>query len=432
MQCSRHDFNNFPPLDNYHTITIMKQVAFPFLLSLCSFLYTASPVTAQQDSTAVVPRTALTDSNSQQPQRITISVLAPFYLDSLYNFGSYKFSNSIPRFALSGLEFYNGVQMAADWLEAEGLPVDIQIIDTRRNNSFAQALASPQLKASQMMIAMVQSPAELRAMAAQSVQLNIPLISATYPNDGNVVATPNLVILNSTLGTHCQSIYSYLQTHHSLDNLILLSRKSNAGDFIKNHLMEIHADTRGTPLDWKEIMMADEEDPAKLIPLLDSTRQNTIIVSSLNETFAKTLVKKLSAVQKTYPINVFGMPTWDGYKLTGSEYKGVNIYYTTPFADAIGNAEMYKAVQKQYMIRANSDPSDMALRGFEATYRFAKTLLHHPEIMAFLSAINDSDAKVFSAYDFKAIPSENGQIRYYENKHLYMVHHIDGIRKSLK
>jgi len=374
----------------------------------------------------------INDSTQLKPRRITISILAPFYLDSLFTGSRYRYNQSIPKFALSALEFYNGVEIAADWLDIEGIPVDIQVIDSRKHNSFVTALASPEFGASQMIIAVLQNPNELRSAAQMAMSRNIPLVSATYPNDANVTNSPNLLIMNSTLRTHCGSIYRFVQREHSLDNIVLLTRKSSAGDFVKNFLMDAHKNTPALPLDWKELVMDDDDDPSLLIPMLDSTRTNTIIVSSLNEMFAQKLVKKLSSISKSYTCNVVGMPTWDGYKLEGSEYKGVNIYYSTPFADETGNHEMYKALLKQYKIRANSNPSDMAIRGFEATYRFAKTLSKHPQVMQFLTSVNQDDFKVFNSYHFLPVVNESGDIQYLENSHVYMVNKLDGVKKSVR
>lgn len=386
---------------------------------------------AQIDTTQV----AVLDSarnNSVVVKRITITVLAPLYLDSLFEKGKYTYGNNIPRFALTALEFYNGVQVAADWLEAEGLPVDIQFLDTRRNNSTSLWASAPELNAADLIIGMAQSASELRTMASLAARRNIPLVSATYPNDGNVSTTPNLMIVNSTLPTHCYSIYRYLQAHHSLDNVILISRKSNAGDFVKSYFVKAQSGGYGSPLNWNELDLKDDDTLDKAIAMLDSTRQNTILVSSLNEGFAQNLVRELSKVRGTYAVNVFGMPTWGNYKLNEKEFEGVDIYYTTPFADEVGNPQLFAAVKKQYFIRANSEPSDMALRGFETTYRFAKTLLNYPTLEDFLLHVNDGDYKAFSAFDLRPVIGSAGTADYYENSKLYMVHLLNGIKQSIK
>jgi len=51
-----------------------------------------------------------------------------------------------------------------------------------------------------------------------------------------------------------------------------------------------------------------------LLPYLDSTRVTMCIAGSLNEEFAKSLSEQLALLNKTYPAQVMGMPTWDMIK----------------------------------------------------------------------------------------------------------------------
>src|SRR5690606_32895616 len=72
-----------------------------------------------------------------------IAVFAPIYLDSAFNSaGEYRYAkNEFPKFINPGLEFYEGVQMALDSLELEGIELEVYVYDTRSSKeSLSQQL----------------------------------------------------------------------------------------------------------------------------------------------------------------------------------------------------------------------------------------------------------------------------------------------------
>src|SRR4051812_40971335 len=75
-----------------------------------------------------------------------IAVLIPLYLDSLFNGNVYKAdNNNIPKYVLSGLEFYNGVMLAVQRLQDDDVPVDVEIVDTKKKGiSLANSLKNLQ------------------------------------------------------------------------------------------------------------------------------------------------------------------------------------------------------------------------------------------------------------------------------------------------
>ncbi|HRO71687.1 MAG TPA: hypothetical protein PK951_14955, partial [Chitinophagaceae bacterium] len=61
-----------------------------------------------------------------------IAVFAPLYLDSAFDVNNeYRYAkNNFPKFINSGLEFYEGVQLALDSLNQEGVELEVFVYDT--------------------------------------------------------------------------------------------------------------------------------------------------------------------------------------------------------------------------------------------------------------------------------------------------------------
>jgi hypothetical protein len=363
--------------------------------------------------------------------KLHTTILLPLYLDSMFKYGSYKYGNTIPKFALSALEFYNGVQMAADSLRQEGILARIEVVDSRRYDATQKLFASYNHNKPQLVIGVLQSAAELKNLAGMALQNNTPLISATYPNDGGVVGNPKLMIVNSTLKTHCAALYKYLQKNVAGQNLLLFTRQGGVDDRIKNYLLDAENSTDGAKLNWRIVSLPDTFSAKQLAFYLDSTKQNAAIGASLDDEFGLRLVRNLSSLRPSYKASVYGMPTWDELNLTKAEYKGVDVYFSTAFVSYSANADLYASISRKFKKIANSRPSDMVYKGFELTYRYVKTLAKYPD--TFMQHLNDPACKVFADFDFEEVKARSNSDNpdYWENKKLYFIKKTDGAVKGV-
>jgi hypothetical protein len=367
-------------------------------------------------------------NDSTKPVNATI--LLPLYLDSAFQNTNYQFGNSLPRFLLPALEFYHGVQLAADSLREEGISARIEVIDSRKPDALTSAFANGPNQPS-LVISVIQNGNELKAAASAAWEKKIPLISATYPNDAGVTERPNLLIVNSTLKSHCFAIYKYLQRYYRNNNIVLISRKGGHDDRIKNYFKEAEKTAPGAKPRWKIVSLSDSFNTSEVSVYLDSNKLNTVIGASLDKDFALRLTGTLSKLSGSYNSNIFGMPTWDELPLDKAEFKGVDVYYSTPFISFSGNASIFASINTRFKKISNSKPSDMVFKGFEITYRFIKTMYQHPN--DFMAHINDPGYRVFADFDFDAVVPADGtiQIDYWENKKIYFVKKTDGLIKGV-
>jgi len=365
---------------------------------------------------------------------VKVTVLVPLYLDSAFNGNTYKLGNNfLPKYILPGLEFYNGVMMAIDSLQKEKQQLEVMIIDTKsKDKSLNLLLVEPEIAASSFIIGSFTSKEELQKMADCALANNIPLISSTYPNYGGITANPKLVIINSTLPTHVEGIYKYVQRNHSLDNVVLLKRKNDPMDkHITEMLMDAAKKYSSLPLKLKYIEVSDVFNRQELISHLDSTKKNIIIGATLNETFAGNIVRTLSSIKTSYESLAIGMPTWDNMKeLNRADAKGVEIIYSTSYGYYQGDKFLSKFAAK-YKSRFHGRASDMVFKGFETMYHFTKLYLKHDS--TFISNLSDKDFKIVNEFDIQPTKAKktNPSTDYLENKKLYFIRKLDGVIKSL-
>jgi hypothetical protein len=303
--------------------------------------------------------------------------------------------------------------------------LEVHIYDTRSSSKpIAQILQSPEFQKTELIIGHV-GPGELQQLASAAAQMNVPFINVNFPNDGGITNNPEFVILNSTLRTHCEGIYRFIQRNYPTKPVVLFRKKGTQEDRLKSYFDDIGKSTNSVPLKIKYVTLDDVFDVTALTPHLDSTTQTICIAGSLDENFARMLCQGLASVNKTNTSLVIGMPTWDNIDFSHAEFNGEEIVYSTPFY--INPADnLVKSIQQYFKVRFFSRPSDMVFRGYETTYRFSRQLLHTGQRLS--GSLGEKKFKVFTDFDIQPVflNRQNMTLDYFENKKLYFIKKLDG------
>ena len=90
-----------------------------------------------------------------------------------------------------------------------------------------------------------------------AAEKKIPLISATYPNDGGITENPFFVLLNPRLDTHVEGIYNYLHRSFPTNTITLFRKQGNVEDRIQSILENMNRKTPGTKLKLKTVDLTD-------------------------------------------------------------------------------------------------------------------------------------------------------------------------------
>lgn len=361
------------------------------------------------------------------PARQKIAVFVPLYIDSAFVGSTYRYDKTFPKFLNPGVEFYQGVQWALDSLQKKGAPLEVFIYDSRSAKiPLAQRLNNVELRDVQMFIAHANST-DVKILAVEAQRRKIPFISATFPNDAGITGNPYMVVLNSTLRTHCEGIYQYLQKYHSQDKIILFRKNGSQESQIRDYFMDMAKTTTTTPLKIEFADIGNSFDLDALTSRLDSTRKNVCIAGSLDENFGNSLVQQLASISNIYPLAIIGMPTWDGINFTKPEFKNAEIIYTSPF-NYNRSGGLSGRLNTAFEETINSRPTDMFFRGYETMLRFGLLLLDTKKDVA--SNLTRKGNFIFTQFDIQPVflNKSNMTLDYFENKKLYFVKYSNGIR----
>ncbi|RYY97771.1 MAG: hypothetical protein EOO11_09960 [Chitinophagaceae bacterium] len=370
--------------------------------------------------------------SAQAPKRHKIALIAPLYLDSAFDAANnYRFNTQFPKYLNPGLEFYLGAQAALDSLSRAGAPLDVFVVDARSSRKpLAGELHGADLKDAALFIAS-SNAAETRLLAEEASRRKVPFVSATLPNDAGVTNNPYYVVLNSTLRTHVEALYKYYQRTAATDRVILFTRSGAQEAQVRDYLQDYAKVTTGTPLKIQVQTVTDATEDEAVVAMLDSTKRNVCLVGSLDEDFASGIAGALRSAGPAYQIQIAGMPTWDAFNFRSTEYRGMDILYTTPFYYA-KPTPLATQVGRQFSSRQNGRPTDLFYRGYEVTLRFALLLLDTDGDMA--PNLSRKGNTVFTPFNIQPVflDPAHPTLDYFENKHLYFIRVQHGARSVLQ
>ncbi len=359
-----------------------------------------------------------------------IAVFAPLYLDSAFDgTNNYRYDKSFPKFINPGLEFYEGFQLALDSLNKEKMPLEVFVYDTKS----ATKTVSQQLNEldSVGLIIAYSSPQENWYFAEAAKARKIPYINPNLPNDGSITNNPYFVLLNSTLKTHVEGIYRFLQKYYSTNPIVLFRKKGGLEDMISGYINDFGNSTVSVPLKIKMVELTDSFNIKQIVNHLDSTKTFVCISGTLDDNFNRRLALQLAAIHKIYKTTLAGMPTLENISkdFNRTEFKGPEFIYSTPFynsrADKVSNS-----INEYFATKMYARPSDMVLRGYEAGWRFSKLLLKYKNELS--SNITQKGINVFREFDIQPVLNkQRNTLDYFENKKLYFIKWKDGVIKGV-
>lgn len=368
--------------------------------------------------------------SSVRSTRPKVAIFTPLYLDSAFDASySYRYGKKFPKFINPGLEFYEGIQLAIDSLDKEGVKLDVFVYDSKSASSPINSVVKRrEFENIDLVIGHV-SPNEAKLLADVGAKQNVPFINVNYPNDAGVTNNPNYVVLNSTLKTHFSELYKFLQKNFNKSEILVFRKKGIAEDRLLNYLKDFEKTTNTGTLKLKYVELSDYFSSKDLVKYLDSSVTNIVMAGSLNADFGQRLAQDLAALNETYPITLFGMPNWDGFDFTKPEYKDLEIYYGTPFY-ANPSHRTAESIDQMFRSVYYSRPSDMVFRGFESMYRFGKLLSIHGKNVG--SSLSDKRFNIFTDYNIQpVINPKTMTLDYFENQKIYFVKTLDGVVRAV-
>lgn len=359
---------------------------------------------------------------AEKKDRYRVAVLTPMYLDSVI---WDKNLAQLPKFMMPGLDFYQGITIAADTLRQQGIQMDIHVFDSRSSSmNVADLIASDTLSSMDLILGNA-SASDLKLLADFAKKNLINFVSAVSPSDAGQQFNPYFTVLQPRLATHIEKMHRYINSRFPEDNVVYIHRKAstevNALGYFKNDVLN------KLPARFQAMELKNDStiDIKAFQALIDTNYRTSILLGVLDASVTYKLLKQLAPLADRFGLKVFCMPTTEAVKALGKpdEFNNLLVYYTSSYLiDRNTPASLY--VAKAYRERMGGPASDVVYKGFESLYFFGRLLERHG--VPFNEHLSDNAYAFITPYKIMPV-RDKGAIRFYENKFLYLIKYQQGV-----
>lgn len=382
---------------------------------------TQQPAKPKEIAAPVKPKSyKLTYPSSVLKDRYRIDILAPLYLDELVKNGQKVYKDKLPDKAQAGVDFYQGVRLAADSLTKLGYKLDVYVHDvTQYALSPEMMIKNGTLEESNLIIGVLQY-AQLQTIAAYAKKQNINFVSAFSPSDGDVKENPYFIMVQPTLETHCKKIASYVSRKFPNERKLILYRNSNSVDSIANVFLSVDSK------DGYEVIACNTlPDRTFFAAEFDSTSPNIILMPLVNASYAELILQKFNSWFPNYQFKVYGMPSWKTFSAMRKPdlYPNISISFSSPFYFDPAST-LVQSIANEYRLEFGGRPSEVVYRGYETLFWFGSLLQRYGTL--FNLKQTDIQEAIFTQYEMKGEWTKQQEFLYWQNEHIYLFNYANG------
>jgi LysM repeat protein/ABC-type branched-subunit amino acid transport system substrate-binding protein len=291
-----------------------------------------------------------------------VALLLPFFaqynteetaipLDTIAEEGTYVVSQRQQGLrGKSFAEFYEGFLLAVDSLKNAGFSVKLHVYDTERDSmKTKRILKDLSLVQPDLIIGPVYAEdVRIASRLAQYKEINLvsPLSTRTSLMNHN----SRIIQIIPTRESECQSLAEYLARFNKGQFVLVRGTDSvsmrNSWLFKKFLMEHMPVDGNNNPLVFHDYRLNDSL-LNNLNKVLIQQDDNIVIVFSESEPDVSRLVSKLYMMSSLYPINLFGMPSWQVWKTIELNYfHSLHLHLISPFYVDHNNPEVKQFLSK--------------------------------------------------------------------------------------
>lgn len=326
-------------------------------------------------------------------------------------------------------QFYGGWLIALDSLKKKGYTIELQLFEEERDSLAMQRIANEINRFSPHLIVGPAYAGEFAMLAGKLDNRHIPMIFPFSSLTERLGYLPNCIQPNTCSNTLLEEMSGWIARNAVQANLINLSpgnqgkisAESKLPDLVARHLvaggqsMKTFNWSAGTRL-------------SGLAGMLDPSRENMIILPTVDEAIANRILPELSLLSENYSITLIGFPDWLRFtvldeelffKLNVKMFQNNHIDYATMQAVAFTD---------KYRQDFFAEPQAVAFRAFDLGMFFVPLVDEYREQV--MEKLETMDATAdFTRFKFRTIPGMSAM----ENRGVYLIHYSSDfeIRSSI-
>lgn len=333
------------------------------------------------------------DSSKQQrdirkKEVYNVSIIMPFLTNK------YDFQTEIPARSLRAVEFYEGIKIALDSLEKEGVKLKVNVYDSKRNSQTVEdILKKAELAESDLIIGPI-GTSSLKIVAEFAKRYQIPLASPFNYNPDIPKDNHFYMQLNPSYKVHSRYIAYFLNQKLEIPknlrvpltkvNYLIVGSQVDTGrikDLQEAYQIEMNDEeakldqfvAEGKEISIESIKKHFKKEALNVV-IVPSYRAESFVLGTLRELHS--MVDRVES-QNSFQFLVIGMPQWKYYERMNFEYyENLRLHITDSYFVNEENSDVQK-FKKGYRQLYGIAPREFAYVGFDLMLHLGRQLKKH-------------------------------------------------------
>lgn len=350
---------------------------------------------------------------SAKKSSYNIAIMLPFLTDQFEANGG----KGVPKKSRVALLFYEGVRMALKDLDAQGISLNVSVMDTKGDSATTYALFDREDVRNADIIFGPVSSTEIKVASQRAKTMGVTLVSPLNVREDLISDNPYYVQMNPSLKTHYGEILDFAKSKYGNKVKLIAVSREDKNDLLALESLQKACEERGQK-DKLTVYKTTEEriKIEEFKPLLSPGDTNLVFVTSQYDNFVTTAVRGLSTIGG-FRIVTAGMPKWYEYAVFNSDdfMKARVLLSVTNYIDR-DNFDV-KNFRKRYFNEYRMVPDDDVFRGYESMLALGRMLKKHGTFFP-PDAVN-VDPQVTTSFSIQPIPADNAfGVKYFENQYV--------------
>ncbi len=264
------------------------------------------------------------------------------------------------------LPYYEGVRMALDSLEKQGLKIKLYVYDVDKDTANTrQLLKNPEMTSMNLIFGLLYH-SNFQIVASFAKKNRIPLVNPISERSELIAGNPFIIKVQPPKSSQFKQMAAYLSTACAGGQVLIIRNGQyndhDAPDHLKKECMERNLN----------VMIVEGQEAA--IGKYSKDKQNYVVVFSDSQTYILDLLRGLYSLRNDYNLTLLGLPDWTAIEGMENEYLVALKTHMMARSFVDYDNQKVKEFIARYQDIYKADPELLAFQGFDQAFYFLSAL----------------------------------------------------------
>ena len=306
-----------------------------------------------------------------------IALILPMYLDTNQVLdeirNAYDKDEIFPKSKIA-LQFYQGALLAVDSMRKQGVSTKLYVFDTANDTDIVKGILNrSEMKEMNLIIGPLYQTNFL--LASEFAKKNrISIVSPVPQSNKILLGNPYVSKVSASRIIQVEKLAEFVVKHHLDDNVFVFNNDEGRNIKFVEHFHKVVVreldSLKNEQVDSVQEIYFTDINADKIKVLLDSNRNNVIVIPSNDQAFVSEFLTQLNLLANDYKIIVYGMDKWKNFENISTEYMhSLNVHITSPnMVNYYAPSE--NAFMKKFRSSYYTEPGIYGFSGFDVTYYY--------------------------------------------------------------